>query len=175
MYMQAKAVLKERRSQKMNNQPINLNEDCSPLTVQELEDAELAIIRFTQFQSFERKLHTLGQAGNNKLKHEEQSRSKKNEIQVGKTSLIYHLERFMDKGLFYVGGRLNTAEIPQESKHPIILPRKSNVNHLSGTRTTWTCRAYKLCSVPTSPRASHAIATERHLRTKKWLIYHPTD
>ena len=88
VYMRAKAVLKEHRSQKKNNQPTNLNEDCSSLTVQELEDAELAIIRFTQFQSFEHELHTLGQAGNNKLKHEEQSRSKKNEIQVGKTSLI---------------------------------------------------------------------------------------
>ena len=84
--MRVKAVLKERRSQRMNDQSIKLNEDRSPLTVQELEDAELAIIRFTQLQSFEHELQTLEQASNNKLKREEQSHSKKNEIQVGKTS-----------------------------------------------------------------------------------------
>ena len=130
VYMRVKAVLKERRSQRMNDQSIKPNENRSPLTVQELEDAELAIIRFTQLQSFEHELRTLEQASNNKLKREEQSRFKKSEIQVGKTSSIYRLDPFMDKGLLRVGGRLNNADIPQESKHPIILPRKSNVTTL---------------------------------------------
>ena len=129
VYMRVKAVLKERRSQRMNDQSMKPNKTCSPLTTQELEDAELAIIHFTQLQSFEHELRTLEQASNNKLKRE-QSRFKKNEIQVGKTSSIYHLDPFMDKGLLRIGGRLNNADIPQESKHPIILPRKSNVTKL---------------------------------------------
>ena len=95
VYMRVKAVFRERSSQRMNDQPIKLNEDHSPLTVQGLEDAELAIIRFTQFQSFQNELRTLEQASNNKLKHEEQSRSKINEIPVGKTSSIYRLDPFM--------------------------------------------------------------------------------
>ena len=114
----------------MNDQSVKLNEDRSPLTVQELKGAELAIIRFTQFHSFEHELRTLEQVSNSKSKHEEQSSSKKNEIQVGKTSSIYRLDPFMDKGLLRVGGRLNNAVIPQESKHPIILPSKSNVTTL---------------------------------------------
>ena len=95
VYMRVKAVLKERRSQRMNDQSIKPNENRSPLTVQELEDAELAIIRFTQLQSFKHELRTLEQASNNKLKREEQSGFKKSEIQVGKTSSIYRLNPFM--------------------------------------------------------------------------------
>ena len=33
----------------------------------------------------------------------------------------------MDNGLLRVGGRLHNAEIPEECKHPIILPRTSHV------------------------------------------------
>ena len=47
LYMRVKAFLKERRSKRMNDQPIKPNEDRSPLTVQGLQEAELAIIRFT--------------------------------------------------------------------------------------------------------------------------------
>ena len=134
VYMRVTAILKERRLRRMNDKPNDkpdkLNEDRSALTVQELEDAELSIIRFTQFQSFEHELRTLKQASNNKFKHEEESRFKKNEIQVGKTSSIYRLDPFVDKGILRVGGRLNNADIPEESKHPIILPRKSHVTTL---------------------------------------------
>ena len=134
VYMRVTAILKERRLRRMNDKPNDkpdkLNEDRSALTVQELEDAELSIIRFTQFQSFKHELRTLKQASNNKFKHEEESRSKKNEIQVVKTSSIYRLDPFVDKGILRVGGRLNNADIPEESKHPIILPRKSHVTTL---------------------------------------------
>ena len=33
----------------------------------------------------------------------------------------------MDKGILRVGGRLKNADIPQESKYPLVLPRKSDV------------------------------------------------
>ena len=75
--------------------PVATGERMASTAAQPLEEAELAIIRFTQFQSFEKELQTLEQARNNKPKHEEQSRSKKNEIQVGKTSSIYRLDPFM--------------------------------------------------------------------------------
>ena len=53
-----------------------------------------------------------------------------NEVAVGKTSSIYRLNPFVDKGVLRFGGRLNNADILQESKHPIILPCKSNVTML---------------------------------------------
>ena len=96
--------------------------------MKELEDAELAIIRFTQFLSFEHELRTLEQDRSGQLK--DQSRSNHNKVAVGKTSPIYRLDPFVDNGLLRVGGRLHNAEIPEECKHPIILPRKSQVTTL---------------------------------------------
>ena len=51
-------------------------------------------------------------------------------VAVGKTSPIYCLDLFMENGLLRVGGRLQNAQIPEESNHPIILPRKSHVTTL---------------------------------------------
>ena len=52
----------------------------------------------------------------------EPSRSKKNDVAVGKTSSIYRRPL-----CGRVGSQLNNADIPQEYKHPIILPCKSNM------------------------------------------------
>ena len=49
---------------------------------------------------------------------------------IGKISPIHRLDPFVDKGVLRVCGRLNNANIPQESKHRIILPRKGNVTTL---------------------------------------------
>ena len=127
VYLRVKAALKERRLRKKNDEPIKLSEHRTALTVQELDIAETVIIQFIQSQSFEYELKILEQASSN-LK--EPPRSKKNEVAVGKTSSIYRLDPFVDKGVLRVGGRLNNADIPHESKHPIILPRKSNVTTL---------------------------------------------
>ena len=97
--------------------------------MKELEDAELAelaIIRFTQFLSFEHELGTWEQASQLK----DQSHSNHNKVAVGKTSPIYCLDPFVDNGLLRVGGRLHNTEIPEECKHPIILPRTSHVTTL---------------------------------------------
>lgn len=82
VHMWATAIPKEpklpRMTDKPNDKPNKLNKDHSALPVQELEDAELSISRFTHFQSCEQKLRTLKQASNNKFKHEEEPCSKKN-------------------------------------------------------------------------------------------------
>ena len=54
----------------------------------------------------------------------------KRKNEVTKTSPFYRLDPFVDRGLLRVGGRLNHADIPEESKHPVILPRKSHVTTL---------------------------------------------
>lgn len=122
--MQVKAVLKEQWLRKINNEPIKLCEHRTALTIQELDTAETVIISFILSQSFKRELRILEQASSN-LK--ELSRSNKNEVAVGKINSINPLDLFVDKGVLLVGGRLNNADIQQESKHPIILPCKSNV------------------------------------------------
>ena len=124
VYLRVKAVLKERRLRKNNDEPIKLSEHHTALTVGELDIAETAIIRFIQSQSFENELKILEQASSN-LK--EPSSSNKNVVAVRKTSSICRVDPFVDKDVLRVGGRLNNTDIPQESKHPIILPRKGNV------------------------------------------------
>ena len=133
-----KTILKERRLKGIKKQhgsfsatkdkADKLNEDCSPLTVQELE-AEHAIIRLTQSQSFDNDLKSLYQASRNEPGHE-RTRPQKGKTEITKTSSLYRLDPFVDRGLLRVGGRLNYADIPEESKHPIILPRKSHVTTL---------------------------------------------
>lgn len=128
VFMRVKVILKERSFRRANGKSVKLNEDHSLLTVKELEDAELAIIRLTQFLSLEQELGTLEQARSGQLK--DQSRFNNNQVAVGKTSPIYRLDPFVDNGLLRVGGRLHNAKIPEESKHPIIFPRKSHVTTL---------------------------------------------
>ena len=125
VFMRVKVILRERSFRRANGKSVKLNEEHSRLTVKELEDAELAIIRFTQFLSFKHELGTLEQDRSGQL--EDQSRSNHDKVAVGKTSPIYHLDPFVDNGLLRVGGRLHNAEIPEECKHPIILPCKSHV------------------------------------------------
>ena len=125
VFMRVKVILKERSFRRANGKSVKLNEDRSLLTVKEFEDAELAIVRVTQFLNLEHELGTLEQTRSGQLK--DQSRSNNSQVAVGKTSPIYRLDPFVDNGLLRVGGRLRNAEIPEESKHTIILPRKSHV------------------------------------------------
>ena len=46
---------------------------------------------------------------------------------VKRNSPIRRMDPFLDKGILWVGGRLRRADLPYETKHPIILPRKSHV------------------------------------------------
>jgi len=139
VFLRVKAILQERRlkrisakygsSSAINVKARKLNEDHSSLTVRELEEAEHAIIRFTQSQSFDTELKSLDQESDNKPGHE-RARPQKSKTEIRKTSSLYRLDPFVGGGLLRVGGRLNYADIPEESKHPIILPRKSHVTTL---------------------------------------------
>ena len=48
-----------------------------------------------------------------------------------KSSSLYRLDPFIDgEGLLRVGGRIRNADLPDDVKHPYILPRKSHVTEL---------------------------------------------
>ena len=94
--------------------------------MQELEEAEQSIIRFSQSQSFYNELKSLEQGSCDEPGHEQTLLLKRKR----KTSSLYRLDPFVDRGLLRVGGQLNHAEIPEESKHFVILPRKSHVTTL---------------------------------------------
>lgn len=83
------------------------------LSLQEIRQAEHAIIRFCQNQRFREEIATLS-AGQS----------------VSKNSEIYKLDPVLDEGLLRVGGRLNNASLPEESKHPLILSKDQCVSSL---------------------------------------------
>ena len=58
----------------------------------------------------------------------QQERQKK--LGIKRTSSIYRVDPFLDRGVIRVGGRLRRADLSEEVKHPYILPRKSHVTTL---------------------------------------------
>lgn len=101
----------------------------APLTVQELKDAEMAILQFTQSQIFSNEFNVLkrinsGEGG------DKRGRAKQKKTELKKSSSLWRLDPFVYEGVIHVGGRLNRADLSEETKHPIILPRKNHVTTL---------------------------------------------
>ena len=86
-------------------------------TVAERQNAEMLILKEVQRTAFEDEITRLSrQEGNRKLV---------------KNSPLLKLDPFLDDtGLLRVGGRLEKSSLPFEVKHPIILPRSSQVTNL---------------------------------------------
>ena len=103
---------------------------CTPLTVQEFEEAEIAILRFVQLQSFSKEFDALRQVSSNG-DGDQRGRAKQKKMVLKKASSLARLDPFVHEGLLRVGGRLSRADdLPEETKHPVILPRKSHVTNL---------------------------------------------
>lgn len=103
---------------------------CSPLTVQEFEEVEFAILRFAQSQAFSKEFDALRQVSS-KDGGDQRGRAKQKKMVLKKTSSIARLDPFVHEGLLRVGGRLSRADdLPEETRHPVILPRKSRVTNL---------------------------------------------
>ena len=102
----------------------------TPLTVQEFEEAEIAILRYVQSQSFSKELDALKQVSS-RDGGDQRGRAKQKKMVLKKTSSLTRLDPFIQEGLLRVGGRLSRADdLPEETKHPSILPRKSHVTNL---------------------------------------------
>ena len=86
-------------------------------TMAERQDAEVLIFKELQRTAFQNEITRLShQEGNGKLT---------------KNSSLLNLDPFLDdQGLLRVGGRLEKSSLPFEVKHPIILPRSSQVTDL---------------------------------------------
>lgn len=82
-----------------------------PLMPEELEKAEITIIKWTQAQEFPRGLRCLTEGR-----------------ELPRKSPLRSLHPFIDtQGLIRVGGRLNNAELSDLQKHQMILPAKNHV------------------------------------------------
>ncbi|CAB3991324.1 PREDICTED: uncharacterized protein LOC107355480 [Paramuricea clavata] len=102
-----------------------------PINVDELQDAESEIITIVQNKAFDDEIVL--------LRHQDPqniippSGDVRNQVRktVKKSSSIYQLDPFLGKdGILRVGDRIRRASIPENVKHPCILPRKGHVTEL---------------------------------------------
>lgn len=89
------------------------------ITVKELQDAELSIIRDVQGTSFANEVRILSKPITNQRKGN-----------LPKSSCINKLNPKLREGVLVVGGRLEHALIPEAAKHPPILPKDHAVGKL---------------------------------------------
>ena len=90
------------------------------LTVEELQMAENAVIKYVQQKSFTEEIKLLNAS----------KEDKHNDRHVKRTSPLYRLDPRITDGILRVGGRLNKATMPEERKHPAILPKKEHLTDL---------------------------------------------
>lgn len=97
------------RNCKLKLKPLNgSSEIVQPLSVEELEQSERAIVKMIQREAFKKEIQAL-----------EDSKC------INKNSNISKLNPFIDShGILRVGGRLKFANISYNYKHPILLPGK---------------------------------------------------
>ena len=91
-----------------------LNTVSSTLTVDELSDAEGVIIRAAQQQAFPEEISAL----------------KSGDGHVRKSSSLFNLDPLLHGDILIVGGRLDSALVAFDVKHPIILPSRGRITQL---------------------------------------------
>ncbi|XP_064635230.1 uncharacterized protein LOC135492608 [Lineus longissimus] len=85
------------------------------LTANDLSSAESAILSFVQYQCYQEEINCL---------------VKEPEYRVKKMSKLSRLDPVCEDNLLRVEGRLSRAVMPEESKHPVILPKNNHVTML---------------------------------------------
>ena len=95
---------------------VGVNKSIPPVSVDELVEAEMIIIKHVQHKHFEEELTVLTDTKNNGVK---------------KSSSLYKLDPFIDEnGLLRVGGRICKGEFDDCVKHPVVLPNKGHITEL---------------------------------------------
>lgn len=79
-------------------------------TVAEREDAKCIIIKDLQRNTNPVDIKLLGKGA-----------------QLSLSSMLYHLDAFLDQGAFQVGGRLSKTPLPSSVKHPVVIPTDHHI------------------------------------------------
>lgn len=104
------------KSRKGSDQPKTLKEEHSPITLEEMENAEKAILKNVQQEAFPEEFNELNKSSGSK--------------RVKRSSCLFKLDPILEDGLLRVGGRLARARISYNAMHQIILPKKNHVSSL---------------------------------------------
>ena len=84
-----------------------------PLSVEELEKAEMIVIKGLQAQTFLQERTHLSE-----------------NVTLPKSSSLHQLDPIVQDGLIRVGGRLKHASMPNHERHPVVLPKRGHVTNL---------------------------------------------
>ncbi|XP_017792100.1 PREDICTED: uncharacterized protein LOC108574093 [Habropoda laboriosa] len=85
-----------------------------PLTVQEIQEATVRIVKIVQAIEFKQEIHNLTSG-----------------TTLSSKSKLRPLNPFLDsKGILRVGGRLQNSSLPYAQKHPVLLPRNHHLTTL---------------------------------------------
>ncbi len=131
-WMQAKLAVANciRYVRKLREMARNRNGTSSSISVEDMKNAELVIIKWMQHDCYAKEIKLLQQmeADND---HNDRECIKKKQAVMKKSSGIYMLDPFLDcDGVLRVGGRLSRVDMSKDVKHPIILPRKCHMTTL---------------------------------------------
>nr|XP_039269991.1 uncharacterized protein LOC120344746 [Styela clava] len=98
-----------------NELPSNLPKEnrIQPLSVAELQNAELEIIKHEQAKFFGKEIRLLS-----------------NNQEIPKSSTLISLRPFLKNDILRVGGRIKDAPISYDAKHPIVIPKESLIASL---------------------------------------------
>ncbi len=124
LYRLKKRVDMNQTKENMNSSGSQRRESQPRLTVEDLKLAETLIIKTTQSEAFGQEIHKLTgiktEGPNTRRNH-----------QLKKASPLYKLDPFVDdNGILRVGGRLRRANLSDDHKFPIILPKNNYVSKL---------------------------------------------
>lgn len=101
-----------------------------PLTVSELDEAEIEIIRHVQAHSFKSEISTLKDNEVLGVSSDRRTQSSRKMNLKGKSDL-HRLDPFLDsKGLLRIGGRIQHAKMPDKIKYPVVLPKRCHITSL---------------------------------------------
>ena len=84
-----------------------------PLSDAELHASHYVVLKLTQMSAYPKEIHSLSKGEN-----------------INQKSSLLSLNPFLDKGIIKIGGRLSNAKIPENQKHPIVLPRNHYITRL---------------------------------------------
>ena len=90
------------------------------MTVEDINKAEISVLRYVQMKHFPKETEALQKCMDTRGRV------------INKASTIHQLDPFMDSQskLLCVGGRIESAPIAYSMKHPIILPKDSNITKM---------------------------------------------
>ena len=103
---------------------------CKLVDVQDLQRAELQIIKIVQNEAFQNEIQMLKDT---KIKFQATDKDARKERMktMKRSTSLYKFDPFIDEnGVLRVGGRLRQFSVPYEVKHSVSLPWKGHVTNL---------------------------------------------